>query len=159
MVKDSIWWMRSCECSPNCLHRIEAKIDQNTCQPQIHRDRQVIFMIPSIFGFWISSYTVEQVLRARGNLSSAIWCRKFRHCSWPQAIIHIFLFTTIFLVETCCWLVFKSCSLQSWQIPIRFSVTTFPMFERQSRRCLQEQSLVYINSRWLLHTVWNTVDS
>ena len=71
-----------------------------TCvtRPQIDRSKEGSVlcdnkMLSFLFGFL---WTVQQVLRARGNLGSAICCRKFRHCSWPEAlVIHIFLFTTL----------------------------------------------------------------
>ena len=75
-------------CAPNCLHHIEAKIDQNMCQTQINTGFKVNFTY-----FWLFfDFFLAAGSRARGSLSSAIWCRKFRHCSRPEAVIHIFLF-------------------------------------------------------------------
>ena len=108
--------------------------------------RDVFFVTTrAFFSFWISfgfPWTVQQVLRARGNLGSAICCRKFRHCSWPEAlVIHIFLFTTLklflllfafFFLQLLNYFPFStvftiSCSLRltnPGRLVIRFSVKT-----------------------------------
>ena len=103
--------------------------------------RNVFFETTKCFHFFLDFFgflwTVQQVLRARGNLGSAICCRKFRHCSWPEAlVIHIFLFTTLklflllfafFFLQLLSTVFTISCSLRltnPGRLVIRFSVKT-----------------------------------
>ena len=115
-----------------------------TCvtRPQIDRSKEGSVLCDNkCFHFFLDFFgllwTVQQVLRARGNLGSAICCRKFRHCSWPEAlVIHIFLFTTLklflllfafFFLQLLSTVFTISCSLRltnPGRLVIRFSVKT-----------------------------------
>ena len=77
----------------------------------------------------------------------------------PLAIIHIFLFFSSLCSNFLP--LFTSCSLHltnpGW--PIRFSVTTFPMFDLQSWRCLSKSKALFteVQVTELQSSVWTTV--